>query len=231
VQNYNIKLSCKIKSNYLIQRAADSVDLDINKKLTHDLKVNIDLETDYNIGLIVGNSGSGKTTLAKKIFGENIFDNKINPNKSIINQFENLDYKDIVRLLTGIGLNSVPCWIKPFKYLSNGQKARAEAAYLMQNFDNPIIDEWTSVVDRTIGKVMSHCVNKYSRKNDKKIILLSCHYDIIDWLNPDWILDLNNNEYIDRRNLVKNFKKKTASNLKSEKQAENLGNHLANITI
>jgi hypothetical protein len=28
------------------------------------------------------------------------------------------------------------------------------------------------------------------RKNaGKKVVLLSCHYDIVDWLQPDWVFD------------------------------------------
>lgn len=84
--------------------------------------------------------------------------------------------------------------------LSNGQKARAEAALAMvKTNDTVIIDEWTSVVDRTVAKVMSHCIQKFARKNKKKIILISCHYDVIEWLNPDWIIDCNKSQWIDRR--------------------------------
>jgi ATPase subunit of ABC transporter with duplicated ATPase domains len=36
-------------------------------------------------------------------------------------------------MLNGIGLNSVPCWLRPVKTLSNGQKARAEALLLMSS--------------------------------------------------------------------------------------------------
>ena len=40
---------------------------------------------------------------------------------------EEFEYKECASMLTGIGLNSVPCWIRPVKTLSSGQKARAEA--------------------------------------------------------------------------------------------------------
>jgi hypothetical protein len=46
---------------------------------------------------------------------------------------------------------------------------------------------------------MSHCVQKHARKTNKKIVLLSCHYDVVEWLNPDWIIDCNTQEFIDRR--------------------------------
>lgn len=34
--------------------------------------------------------------------------------------------------------------------------------------------------------------NAYFPKNKgKKVVLLSCHYDIIEWLQPDWVYDVN----------------------------------------
>lgn len=76
--------------------------------------------------------------------------------------------------------------------MSNGQRARAEAVLLMcQNNEYVFIDEWTSVVDRTVAKAMSVCISKYAKKHNKKIILLSCHYDILEWLSPDWMIDCN----------------------------------------
>jgi GNAT superfamily N-acetyltransferase len=112
-------------------------------------------------------------------------------------------------MLCGVGLTSVPCWIRPAYTLSNGQKARAECALQMARNDDQIIiiDEWTSVVDRTVAKVMSHCIQKHARKTNKRIILLSCHYDVIEWLNPDWIIDANKQEYTNRRSLWRDFKR------------------------
>lgn len=49
---------------------------------------------------------------------------------------------------------------------------------------------------------MSHCIQKTIRKNKKKIILLSCHYDVVEWLNPDFIIDCNVQEYVERRGMV-----------------------------
>lgn len=183
--------------------AADSLDIDTEKKSIHELSINCDLETSFKIGLILGSSGSGKTTLAKHIFGNDCFKTAIDLNLPIIDQFpKNMNYEQCADMLSGIGLTSVPCWIRPVYTLSNGQKARAEAALAMSSEQHFIIlDEWTSVVDRTVAKVMSHCLNKFAMKNNKKIVLCSCHYDVIDWVDPDWIIDCNKQQFIDRRSL------------------------------
>jgi len=110
--------------------------------------------------------------------------------------------------LSGVGLTSVPCWIRPAYTLSNGQKARAEMALALNSKDEFIvIDEFTSVVDRTVAKVMSHSIQKYAQKFNKKIIILSCHFDIIEWLNPDFIIDCNEQSYLDRRSIRRDFKR------------------------
>ena len=202
MQTYHVKLESPVATSYRCKRAADSLDIDVKKKSIHELKIEANLDLEYSIGLILGASGSGKTTLAKKIFGENCFETILDQKKPIIEQFpKEFYYETCAALLSGVGLTSVPCWIRPVYTLSNGQKARAEAALLMCNENFVVIDEWTSVVDRTVAKVMSHCVQKHARRIQKKIVLLSCHYDVVEWLNPDWIIDCNKSEFIDRRSL------------------------------
>lgn len=208
MQTYHVKLESPVSSSYRCKRAADSLDIDVVKKSIHELSIQADLKSPYDIGLIVGASGSGKTTLAKKIFGDSCLSMILDETKPIIEQLPtDYDYETCANILSGIGLTSVPCWIRPVNTLSNGQKARAEAALLMTRDELTVIDEWTSVVDRTVAKVMSHCIQKHARKNKKQVVILSCHYDVIDWLNPDWIIDCNTQKFIDRRSLWQSFQR------------------------
>lgn len=193
-----VKLESPVNNSFRCKMACDSLDIDAKKKSIHHLKIdNINIPKNWNVGLIYGASGSGKTTLAKKLFGEDVFKAILNEDEPIINQFpKELTYDECAAILSGIGLNSVPCWIRPVKTLSNGQRARAEAALLMvQNNGIINIDEWTSVVDRTVAKAMSFCVQKFARKQNKQIILLSCHYDVLEWLIPDWLIDCNEQKF------------------------------------
>lgn len=229
-KKYSVTLQTKISKSFRVKMACDSLDIDINKKSTHNLVIdNINLDYNWNVGLIVGSSGSGKTTLAKEIFGQNCFIELLNLSLPVIEQFpDDMTYHQCADILCGIGLTSVPCWVRPAHTLSNGQKARAEAALQMiQNREISVIDEWTSVVDRKVGKIMSHCIQKFSRKNGKKVILLSCHYDVMDWLNPDFVIDCNEQKFHPK--LKKKEKIRYDSIL--GKLAGNRGNILANITI
>jgi len=212
LKKYRVRLESPVSDSFRCVRAANSLDINMNEKSVHELEVNADLDSPFNIGLILGASGSGKTTLAKQIYGEDALTTIIDASKPIIEQFpKDWSYDDCANALAGMGLTSVPCWIRPVYTLSNGQKARAEAALGLSKIDNSIhvIDEWTSVVDRTVAKVMSHCVQKHARRNNKRIVLLSCHYDVIEWLNPDWIIDCNKQEFIDRRALSLDDRKRS----------------------
>lgn len=190
----DITLKSKVNTDFRCQVAANSLDIDVKKKSIHHLKIeNINIPDQWNIGLVYGNSGSGKTTSIIQLFGEDVFDINIDPELPILNQLpSDLTYDECASLLNGMGLNSVPCWIRPFKTLSNGQQARAEAVMLMtQDKEMVFIDEWTSVVDRTVAKAMSLCLHKYAKRNNKRVVILSCHQDIIEWLKPDWAIDCN----------------------------------------
>ncbi len=208
MQTYELKLTCEAPTDFYCMKAANSVDLDIEKKLTHEIKIRADLDTPYNVGLIIGASGSGKTTLAKHIWGADAFDTLLDPNRAVISQFdESYSYDERVAFLSGVGLAAPTCWIAPAKTLSNGQQARAECALQMARLDGKftVIDEFTSVVDRTVAKAMAHAVQKQARRTGKTIALLSCHYDVLEWLNPDWVIDCNTQEYTDRRALCPGY--------------------------
>jgi energy-coupling factor transporter ATP-binding protein EcfA2 len=194
-----VELESEISDSFRCKMAANSLDINVKEKSKHVLEINnIHIPDNWNVGLIYGASGSGKTTLAKEMFGKNVFSFEIDQEKSILDQMPvALEYKECASMLNGIGLSSVPCWIRPIKTLSNGQKARAEAVLLMcSSNDIIVIDEWTSVVDRVVAKAMSNCIQKFAKKQNKKIILLSCHYDILEWLTPDWLIDCNKQKFL-----------------------------------
>lgn len=201
MQNYELTLKAPISDSFMAKKAMMSVDLDAEEKSWHVLKIkNVDISSPFNIGLIYGASGSGKSSLARKMFGD--FENsKIDMTKAIIDQFPDaMDFDARQQILTSIGLSQIPCWIKPVGLLSNGQQERAKIAFeLAKEKDFYVFDEWTSVVDRNVAKVMSHAVQKFARKFNKKIILISCHEDVFDWLNPDFVIDCNQQQYSDRR--------------------------------
>lgn len=146
----------------------------------------------WDIGVLCGNSGSGKSTLLSTL-GEPknpIYDYS----KSIISQFPHMNEHDVCELLSSVGLSSVPIWLHKPNELSNGERARLDLCWILANAkENEIIlyDEFSSVINRAVAKSMSYALQRYVREKNLKIILASCHFDIIEWLNPDWVFNLN----------------------------------------
>jgi hypothetical protein len=59
VQNFELTLASPVSKSFRAIKAANSLDIDAEKKSTHHFQVNADIETPFSIGLIVGASGSG----------------------------------------------------------------------------------------------------------------------------------------------------------------------------
>ncbi|MBN1909755.1 MAG: GNAT family N-acetyltransferase [Pirellulales bacterium] len=53
-------------------------------------------------------------------------------------------------------------------------------------------DEFTSVVDRTVAQIGSAALAKAIRsgKIGCRFVAVTCHYDVAEWLAPDWVLDM-----------------------------------------
>ena len=189
----NIELKHKIINDKYTEYLYEHYDIQNKEESNVVIKNNIRLDDDnWNIGVIYGGSGTGKSTLLKT-FGKietPIFDN----NKSLISNFDWLEPTEVANLLSSMGLASIPCWLRPHSTLSNGEQYRANLAYCVSKANNNdviLIDEYTSVVDRDVAKAMSNALQKHIRRYNKKIILASCHFDIMEWLNPDWIYSPN----------------------------------------
>lgn len=150
------------------------------------------LPETWNIGVIVGPSGCGKSTLAREAFNEQIIERWDWPaDRSILDAFPaKMGIRDITALLCSVGFSSPPAWVRPFAALSNGEQFRVHLARtLAQLPDLAVVDEFTSVVDRTAARIGSAAVAKAVRKREQKFIAVTCHYDVLDWLEPDWVYE------------------------------------------
>jgi GNAT superfamily N-acetyltransferase len=174
------------------KQLAGMFDMPPQKKARLEWRLNAPLEQrPWTVGLITGPSGAGKSTLARHLFGEG-------PElrwggAGVIDDFDSrFGIQAIADVCQAVGFNTIPAWLRPYSVLSTGEKFRASLARTILESDpaKPIVfDEFTSVVDRQVGKIASHAVQKYCRKHNRQFVAVSCHYDIIDWLQPDWIID------------------------------------------
>ena len=139
---------------------------------------------------IDGPAGAGKSTIAKEKFGKYYVRDFVYDENSVLdNMNENCIVEEITKMFYRVGFSSVPDWLKPYNLLSTGQKMRVDVARALLQNDKVVYDEFTSVVDRTIAKNLCIALNKYLKQSNKQFIAVSCHKDIIEYLQPDWIFD------------------------------------------
>lgn len=146
----------------------------------------------WNVGLIVGPSGAGKTTIAKQLFGADSVTRQHEwHGASVIDDFpKDMSIEDIAAVCQSVGFNTIPAWTRPFHVLSNGEQFRVNIARTLVTASQlAVVDEFTSVVDRQVAQITSHAVQKYVRRKQSQFVAVTCHYDVEEWLQPDWVLE------------------------------------------
>ena len=160
-------------------------------------------DDDWQVGIIVGRSGSGKTSIAKQLFSNAYIKGFDYAHKCVLDDFsEKLETSEITRMLSSVGFASPPDWLKSYDCLSQGEKMRVDIARALCLDSSLIVfDEFTSVVDREIAKVSAFAISKAVRRSKKKFIAVTCHYDVVDWLEPDWIFCTDTMEFSRKKEL------------------------------
>jgi GNAT superfamily N-acetyltransferase len=194
--DFNSYRAARVKSLFNVESGA-------NFSLSADLPID---DAAWSIGLIVGPSGSGKTSIGRNLWGGDAFADFSNwPNdKPIVDAISSSgSFDSVTSALASVGLGSVPSWLRPYGVLSNGEQFRANLARVIcEHPERIVIDEFTSVVDRQVAQVGAHAFAKAWRRQAAErggqCVLLSCHYDILDWVEPDWVFDTATGAYAGR---------------------------------
>lgn len=180
-------------------------------KLDVDIPVGTRELDSWQIGAIVGPSGSGKSSILRELAAEGWTEQQHKwGDAPIIEELNNLaTYAKATAALAAVGLGSVPSWLRPRGVLSMGEGFRADMAkLLLETADGEatvLLDEFTSVLDRQVAQVGAGAfARSWRRVEGRHIVLFSCHYDILEWVQPDWWLDTAEglNEFADDRGLV-----------------------------
>ncbi|NQU26422.1 MAG: GNAT family N-acetyltransferase, partial [Candidatus Nealsonbacteria bacterium] len=66
------------------------------------------------------------------------------------------------------------------------------SSFVLRHFPVIAFDEFTSVVDRNVARVVSAAIAKGIRggRLGCRFVAVTCHYDVTEWLAPDWIIDM-----------------------------------------
>ena len=186
-----IQHSCEDFDSYRAARVKSLFNCESASTFTLDAELPID-DDDWKVGVVVGPSGSGKTSIGSRIFGRSALWNPRWPKDvPVIDAIApDAPFDEVPAALAAVGLGSVPTWLRPFRVLSNGEQYRANLARLVaERPARAVVDEFSSVVDRQIARIGAGAFAKAWRRGAGQAVLLSCHYDVLDWLEPDWIFD------------------------------------------
>ena len=187
----NILVETPISASVRARQVMSAFDVPYVTKSSREWKLSMPLdEKPWNVGLIVGPSGSGKSTVVKRLWGE---PTKLDwTSASVVDDFpKGYTIEQITDACSAVGFNTIPAWLRPFHVLSNGEKCRVELArLLLEARDVTVVDEFTSMVDRQVAKIAANAAQKFARRKSTKLVAATCHYDVEDWLQPDWTLDM-----------------------------------------
>lgn len=214
-----VTVKCPRHDSFRVQQVAGMFDLTLPAEIVEQFAVEIPARDEpWQICCIVGPSGSGKSSVARQAFGQDLYSGRDWPtDRAVVDCFELPDagdqmrsIRDITGMLTAVGFSSPPSWIKPYHVLSNGEKFRCDLARALLESGRGsaeargrlvVFDEFTSVVDRTVAKIGSAAVAKAIRHINERsppspsppalrFVAVTCHYDVVEWLQPDWVLDM-----------------------------------------
>jgi ABC-type ATPase involved in cell division len=186
----DLVVSSPLERSVRIKQLEAMFDVPPAEMLRHHWQGDLAIEDrPWNIGLLVGPSGSGKSSILSNVFGD--MPRLKWKAAGVIDDFDaKHKMDDIAKICSAVGFNTIPSWMKPYKVLSNGERFRVDLARRLIELNDPIVvDEFTSVVDRQVAKIGAHAVQKYVRRNKRQFVAATCHYDVIEWLQPDWMLE------------------------------------------
>lgn len=188
----DLNLESDISDTFRVQSLASRMDYEPGERTRFQLRADIpDESEDWSVGLIVGPSGSGKSQLLRAAFHEWTDASKYEwRGISFLDDFsESASVEEVSRSLAAAGLSSVPAWMLPYFRLSNGQQQRAAMARAIIETDRIVFDEFTSLLDRVVARTTCIATAKAVRRLGKRLVVATCHYDVAEWLESDWVFD------------------------------------------
>ena len=188
----DLEIHSPISDSFRAQSLASRMDYDPGEKTTFRLRAEVpNMEEEWSVGLIVGPSGSGKSQLLQKAYAGWTDASRYEwHGTSFLDDFpESASVESVSRSLSAAGLSSVPAWMLPYHRLSNGQQQRAAMARALLDADYIVFDEFTSLLDRIVARTTCIAVAKAMRRAKKRLVVATCHYDVAEWLETDWVFD------------------------------------------
>jgi len=140
--------------------------------------------------------------------------------RAVVDGMGDRPIKEITGMFTAVGFGSPPSWIKPYHVLSGGERFRCDLARALLSAGDLdgesgssqdgtdgqagggarlqgtgrvlAFDEFTSVVDRNVARIASAAIARGIKRGriTCRFVAVTCHYDVTEWLEPDWVIDM-----------------------------------------
>ncbi len=220
--------------SYAVERARGLYNVGVADGQRFRLQADLPVEKDdWQIGVVVGPSGSGKSSILRELGRADWHEPSFMwSDQPIIEELGSEDFARATASLAAVGLGSVPSWLRPRQVLSMGEGFRADMARLLMSTQFPeakvLLDEFTSVLDRQVAKIGAGAFAKaWRRVPGRRVILFTCHYDVLEWVEPDWYLDTSEglDQFAEDRGVVV----AQEGDFQRHKRRRYSGDHIANV--
>lgn len=170
------------------------------------------LPLTFRILVVYGQTGAGKTRIIQQLVRH--YDLHPNTDKIAFEDNEAVcSHQDLgLDQLQAVGLNSVPCWLKPLRCLSTGQQQRVESAIRASTDGRGILyDDFCCYVDQQSSFSCAASIYRLVRENNlSSVIVGTSRSDLIPYLGADIVIEaasqticVNPLPFVDRKMLVK----------------------------
>jgi ABC-type ATPase with predicted acetyltransferase domain len=206
--NINVSFDCEVNLTPRVNLVFDVFGLNIDK-YKHTVVDSLVLPDNWDIIYITGVSGSGKSVLLRSIAETldanmsqySLFSKRESKRNNAIIETIGKDFEEAMYLLNTAGLSEAFIYFKKFVELSEGQKYRFYLAKLMESeSDVIIVDEFATSLDRITAKTVAYNYQKVIRRRKKRLIVATCHDDLIKELRPSHLISFTySGEHIIRK--------------------------------
>jgi hypothetical protein len=196
----SVRNVCTDFDSYRAARVKSLFNVESGANFSLDADLPID-DGDWKIGLIVGPSGSGKTSMGRRIFGpEAFYEPAAGPRTA----------RSSTPSQPGGSFDAVTARSPPWAWApcrpgcartTSSRTASGSAPTSPASSAMPPSGSWSTSSRAWLTGRSPRSGRWRSRSPGAapgQAVLLSCHYDIIDWLEPDWVFDTGTGTYSGR---------------------------------
>ena len=186
--------------SFRVQQVAGMFDVPLAQRASQRFRVDIPgglQDEDWRVGLIVGPSGSGKSTLARAMFADRVYRPRAvaagpRGHRRAGRTADQGDHRPVHGRRVQFAAELDQALSRAEQRGAVSLRSARALAQCDATGSLVVFDEFTSVVDRNVARVVSAATAKALRggRIAGRFVAVTCHYDVTEWLQPDWVIDM-----------------------------------------